>query len=54
MLLSNDPVALSSREPTVSAAGETGEFGDVTGETQGKYPSVLGDTVNMGKTSRVL
>ena len=51
MLLSNDPVASSSREPTVGAAGETS---DVKGETQGNYPSVLGDTVITGKTSSVI
>ena len=53
MLLSNDPVASSSREPTVTAASETGKLGDVT-DAQGKYRSVLGDTVNMGKTLSVL
>ena len=54
MLLSNDPVASSSRDPTVGAPGATGELGDETGDTQGKYPSVLGDTINTGETSTVL
>ena len=51
MLLSNDPLASSSREPTAGAAGETGDLGNKTGKTQGTYPSVLGNTV---KTSIVL
>ena len=53
-LLSNDPVTSSSREPTAGAASETAELGDETGETQGKYMLVLGDTANTGKTSSVL
>ena len=49
MVLSRDPVASSSGEPTANAAsepGETGEPCDETWETRGT--SVLGDTGNTG------
>ena len=50
---SYEPVTLCSRKAPSGVSSETGEAGDETGETRGKYPVGIGDAGNTGNTSIV-